>query len=67
MNCYLCGKTIPDEDVVPDQQYQICYECEIKAECDWQKGLSMLLQEFLEELVKIAENMKEREEDDVGG
>lgn len=35
MDCYLCGKQIPQEDVIPDQEYSICYECEVKAECDW--------------------------------
>lgn len=28
----LCGKTIPEEDVIPDQKYQICYECEVRME-----------------------------------
>lgn len=39
----------------------------LKLNVTGKKGHLMLLQEFLEELVKIAENMKKREEDDVGG
>lgn len=35
MNCYLCGKAIPEDDVIPNQEYQICYECEVKAEYEW--------------------------------
>lgn len=32
MKCKLCGLALSKEDVIPDQKYQICYECEVKLE-----------------------------------
>lgn len=32
MRCKLCGRKIPKEDIIPNQVYQICYECEVRLE-----------------------------------
>lgn len=32
MDCYLCGAKIPEEELVGDEPYQICYECELREE-----------------------------------
>ena len=32
MECKLCGRTIPEEDLVSGQKYQICCECEVRME-----------------------------------
>ena len=32
VKCKLCGREIPEEDIVPEMQHQICYECEVKLE-----------------------------------
>ena len=32
MTCKLCGLALSKEDVIPDQKYQICDECEVKLE-----------------------------------
>lgn len=32
LKCKLCGREIPEEDIIPYQNYQICYECEVKLE-----------------------------------
>ena len=32
VKCKLCGREIPEEDIVPDQEYQICYLCELEME-----------------------------------
>ena len=32
MKCKLCGREIPEEDIVPEMQHQICYGCEVKLE-----------------------------------
>lgn len=32
LNCYLCGKEIPEEEVLEGEKYQICYECELREE-----------------------------------
>lgn len=32
MRCKLCSREIPKEDIIPDQVYQICYECEVRLE-----------------------------------
>ena len=32
VKCKLCGREIPEEDIVPEMQHQICYRCEIEME-----------------------------------
>lgn len=32
LNCYLCGKEIPEEEILEGEKYQICYECELREE-----------------------------------
>ena len=32
LNCCLCGKEIPEEEILEGEKYQICYECEVRAE-----------------------------------
>lgn len=34
VNCYLCGKPLKENEVIPYQERQICDECEYKWEVD---------------------------------
>lgn len=34
VNCYLCGKTLKENEVIPYQERQICDECEYRLEVD---------------------------------
>lgn len=35
VNCYLCGKPLKENEVIPYQERQICDECEYKLEVDY--------------------------------
>lgn len=34
VNCYLCGKPLKENEVIPYQERQICDECEYRLEVD---------------------------------
>lgn len=35
VNCYLCGKPLKENEVIPYQERQICDECEYRLEVDY--------------------------------
>ena len=41
MKCKLCEREIPEEDIVPEMQHQICYECEVNLEYGWFENSQM--------------------------
>lgn len=34
VSCYLCGKYIKESEIIPDETYPVCDECESKLEFD---------------------------------
>jgi recombinational DNA repair protein (RecF pathway) len=35
VNCYLCGKPLKENEIIPYQERQICDECEYRLEVDY--------------------------------
>lgn len=35
VNCYLCGRPLKENEIIPYQERQICDECEYRLEVDY--------------------------------